>query len=1405
MAASSGDGGSKGKKGGRRHVYRSGATGCGGGGPVQVDKRMEERPCPYCDRVFKQVGRWQDHLQKKHPQEHQEQLEKEKQEKREEQPSSAYPQKTPRQFLHDWCQKNKRPNPKYSPREETGPDDKPRWKCKVALPSTKAPKDDIVRFTQRTYETKEEAMQRAALAALQHVMGGRSMHVILPHAYREEWLDLERQSKERSERQEKNKEVKEGKKEREKRHADRAARQAPQVVVMTEERRKEVEEALKGVRGRQIASIKTSSSQDVPGDAGKLVAEELVALGFRVEDVNLAIAALEDRGAIDLEPAIDWICLHADERHLPRQYAPLGASGAPVRVLHSAEQDEQERLGENPDLYYLVSCGYPVKLAESALESAHGNRRVALSSLYDKLAGIPTGGERGDGVDETWEEECWVLRSVYGEDMEYIPPGLMTIALDCSEDQWEDTGGDTSVQVDVFKPLSGTYPHALPTLALRSPALTPGQRLLLTKYLAEASKKLVGDVMVFALLDQFSQLYFEVKSQEISASSLLSDTANTTRTKAINDQPKQRKTPGNIAGRSSRTHGKGSSQLENDRLLEWHRRLESCPSHAFMRKIRQGLPAYQKREATLELIRDNLVLVLSGETGCGKSTQLPQYILEEAIENGRGSSCNIICTQPRRISAIGLASRVAAERAESVGEVVGYSVRLENRSSPKTRLLYCTTGVLLRRLLNDPSLSGTTHIVVDEVHERSLDSDLLLLLLRDLLVVRPDLKLILMSATANADLFAAYFEKIPRCRGCVAKETIPGFTFPVQDFFLEDIVEAFSYRPTHRSGTFTKGDAQRPRGASERGTKSPASLHGYQESTVESLRAMSFDSIDYELLEHTISFLCTREGPALLGSRQTADLEQGALLVFLPGAAEISRLKTRLASSTSLSNALGSSSKVQIYALHGAMQSSEQQAVFQKQKKGVRKIVIATNVAETSITIDDVTCVIDTGKHKEMTYDAERGVATLKEAWVSKASARQRRGRAGRVCAGVCLKLYTRSKHDSLEEYQEPEIRRVPLESLCLQVKKILGGSIRRHLNLCLSPPANKAVEEALSNLVTAQAIDREGELTPLGQHLSLMPVDVHIGKMLVYGVLLRCLDPILTIAAALSGHWPFLSTLGRDDEDRKARNQLAGASNQSDHLAVVAAYNGWLRCKTSSKKTSKASREFCEAYLLSEQALVAIHKLRHDLASVLADVGFLPRDLLRQLNSNAVDGEGSSRTLLSDFGDVGRIVKAVICAAFYPKLVRVEHPATKYKQTQGGTVAEEASPQSIKFFTRDLGRVFVHPSSVNFSSGRFESGWLVYTNIVQTSKVFVRESSMVPAYAILFFGGAITVKHDEGLVLVDQWAKFRAPARIAVLVRELRAEVDSLLLSKISSPTLELSDSPVVEVLLGLLQNNGF
>ncbi|MCO5549284.1 hypothetical protein L7F22_002752 [Adiantum nelumboides] len=562
------------------------------------------------------------------------------------------------------------------------------------------------------------------------------------------------------------------------------------------------------------------------------------------------------------------------------------------------------------------------------------------------------------------------------------------------------------------------------------------------------------------------------------------------------------------------------SRLLQEKQQAWRDSLEGQK----MMTLRASLPAYKQRETLLTAVANNQVLVVSGETGCGKTTQLPQYILESEIEAGRGGSCNIICTQPRRISAMSVAERVAAERGEPLGESlslqVGYKVRLEGSRGRDTRLLFCTTGILLRRLILDPTLTGVSHVIVDEIHERGMNEDFLLIVLRDILPCRPDLRVILMSATLNAELFSKFFNMAPTCH-------IPGFTHPVKAHFLEDILDLTGHRLTElnqiddygrsKSWKMQKQCHNRKRKTSVNSlvtdALSGANFGACSYSTRFSLSRWDPESLGFNLIQALLCHICSRERP-------------GAVLVFMTGWEEITALKDKLSSHP----LLGDKRKVLILPCHGSMASAEQRLIFEHPPPNVRKIVLATNMAETSITINDVVFVVDCGKAKETSYDALNNTPCLLPSWISKASARQRKGRAGRVQPGEAYHIYPKAVFDAFADYQQPELHRVPLHSLCLQIKSLKLGSIEGFLSKAMQPPEPLSVKNAIHLLKTIGALDDEEELTHLGRHLSAFPVEPTIGKMLVMGSIFGCGEPVLTIAAGLTLRDPFVSPFDKRD-----------------------------------------------------------------------------------------------------------------------------------------------------------------------------------------------------------------------------------------------------------------------------------
>ena len=675
--------------------------------------------------------------------------------------------------------------------------------------------------------------------------------------------------------------------------------------------------------------------------------------------------------------------------------------------------------------------------------------------------------------------------------------------------------------------------------------------------------------------------------------------------------------------------------------------------------------------------------------------------------------------------------------------------------------------------------------------------------------VNKNLRVILMSATANAGLFASYFKEL---NDNVPAPTIsiPGFTYPVTDYYLDDIFEMTGYQ-VGKSSKWAKKSMKLP---SKSDTMEISVDSAYSPETMQSLSFVDETLINTDLVEILVAQVIRGEISHSTGKK---DLSFGSILIFVPGADMIGKLVRILQTSSKISS-LG----VNILALplHGGLPPSQQNKVFDRPPPGTCKIVISTNVAETSITIDDITCVIDSGKAKEVRFDAAKGISRLQEVLISQASCLQRRGRAGRVKPGKCYRLVSKSTWSKMSKDTLPEISRSPLQALVMDTKGIIDGNVFQILLRMLTPPPEEGLKQAVISLERMGAIDpNTQELTALGKHLSRMPCDPRLGKMLIFGALLRCLDPVLTIVAAQAFGKPiFWSSPDNRDAAESAKRQLIEPviSSKSDHIAIILAYNGWRELHSSSGR--RAASLYCSKWYISEQAMDSIQAGRRQYADILTELGFVPSRYssvaCRSDYIPPVLGTGNQSSNKGPFDYVGgvdeysghaRVVKAALASGFYPQLLRVENPAAQFQKVQGGAMETEGSAAKVKFFDRDKGRVFLHPSSLNFSIGKFESGWLVYSDIVQTSKIFVRESTMVPVYSVLLFGGDLTVHHEQGLLKVDDWAAFKAPARIAVLVRELRLEVAQLLERKVVNPAVDLSKSKLIDAMHHLLSTDGF
>ncbi|XP_057466071.1 DExH-box ATP-dependent RNA helicase DExH7, chloroplastic-like isoform X1 [Actinidia eriantha] len=866
-------------------------------------------------------------------------------------------------------------------------------------------------------------------------------------------------------------------------------------------------------------------------------------------------------------------------------------------------------------------------------------------------------------------------------------------------------------------------------------------------------------------------------------------------------------------------------EAESYRLRQELENRNRTKRYKCMLESRAALPIAELKGDILRLLKENNFLVVCGETGSGKTTQVPQYILDDMIEAGQGGYSNIICTQPRRIAAISVAERVADERCESSpgsnNSLVGYQVRLDSARNERTKLLFCTTGILLRKIAGDKNLAGVTHVIVDEVHERSLLGDFLLIVLKNLIEKQSahsnsKLKVILMSATVDSDLFSRYFSHCPVV-------TAQGRTHPVSTYFLEDIYENINYRLASDSPAYLRDDLSTKEKndpvSNHRGKKNlvlsawgdesllsedsinpyyiPSIYQAYSDQTRQNLRRLNEDVIDYDLLEDLVHFI-------------DETYPEGAILVFLPGVSEIHTVLDKLAASYQF----GGQSSEWLLPLHSSIASTDQKKVFLRPPDNIRKVIIATNIAETSITIDDVVYVIDCGKHKENRYNPQKKLSSMVEDWISQANARQRRGRAGRVKPGICFCLYTRNRFEKLmRPFQIPEMLRMPLVELCLQIKLLSLGNIKAILLKALEPPREEAINSAISLLYEVCAIEGDEELTPLGYHLAKLPVDVLIGKMMIYGAIFGCLSPILSVSAFLSYKSPFVYPKDERQNVERAKlalltNKLDGASEadegngQSDHLLMMVAYKKWE--KILRENGVKAAQRFCSLYFLSSSVMYMIRDMRIQFGTLLADIG-----LINLPKNYQIEGKKSEKldSWLSDMSQLfnmyshhSSVVKAILCAGLYPNIAASEDGIVRkalgiLNQSVGSTTKGRPAWYDGKR------EVHIHPSSINSNLKAFQFPFIVFLEKVETNKVFLRDTTIISPYAILLFGGSMSIQHQTGLVTIDDWIKLAAPAQIAVLFKELRLTLHSILKELIRKPQMATSvDNEVVRSIIHLL-----
>ncbi|KAI9008391.1 P-loop containing nucleoside triphosphate hydrolase protein [Gaertneriomyces semiglobifer] len=621
-----------------------------------------------------------------------------------------------------------------------------------------------------------------------------------------------------------------------------------------------------------------------------------------------------------------------------------------------------------------------------------------------------------------------------------------------------------------------------------------------------------------------------------------------------------------------------------------------------LREQREFLPVFSVREELLRVVRENQIIIIVGETGSGKTTQLTQYLHEDGYTRyGR-----IGCTQPRRVAAMSVAKRVSEEMECKLGSKVGYAIRFEDCTSEETVIKYMTDGVLLRECLNTPDLDQYSCIVMDEAHERALYTDVLMGLIKRILTRRRDMKLIVTSATMNAEKFANFF-------GNAALFDIPGRTFPVDIMFSKNPVEDYV----------------------DGAVKQVLAIH---------LSHPPGDILVFMTGQEDIEITCQVVGERL------AQLDDAAPLAILP--------------------------------IYSQLPADLQAKIFERATNSARKVIVATNIAETSLTVDGIMYVVDTGYSKLKVYNPKIGMDALQITPISQANANQRSGRAGRTGAGTCYRLYTESAYrNEMFPNNIPEIQRTNLANVVLLLKSL---GVKNTLEFdFMDPPPQDNILNSMYQLWILGALDNTGELTSLGRKMVEFPLDPSLSKMLLTAEGLHCTEEVLTIVSMLSVPTVFYRPKERAEESDAARERFF--VGESDHLTLLHVYTQW--------KVHGYRDGWCTEHFVHPKAMRKAREVRTQLLDIMK----------------------SQKMTLSSCGSNWDIVRKCICSAYFHQSARLKGIG-EYVNMRNGMPCH------------------LHPTSALYGRG-FTPDYIVYHELVMTSKEFMQCVTAVDAHWLAELG----------------------------------------------------------------------
>ncbi|KAJ5683150.1 hypothetical protein N7462_006315 [Penicillium macrosclerotiorum] len=769
------------------------------------------------------------------------------------------------------------------------------------------------------------------------------------------------------------------------------------------------------------------------------------------------------------------------------------------------------------------------------------------------------------------------------------------------------------------------------------------------------------------------------------------------------------------------------------------------PTVVALRSATSRLPVNEHREQVLNLIKNNTYSLIVGETGSGKSTQVPQLILNDAIEQNCGGECNVLCIQPRRVAARMLAQRVANERKERIGQSVGYMIRFDlQRPAKGGAITYCTTGLALSLLQKSPELLNSfSHIILDEVHVRDIDIDFVMLLVKDHITKclksdTPAPKIVVMSATVDVNLFSSYFKNT--CADGTLEPaphiTIPGRQHHVKSTYLDELLETLSTSFSEQDLSKLLGEPMTAKYLLQHQEKFGETKKDTTGTPASFIEKPSKETISPQTTPRPLPF---DEDPLMPFGLICATIlnivsttENGSVLVFLPGLSHILGVESHLQNfGLPLGFSFADDDQFRILKLHSSL-PEEMAKLSDEIPSGCRRVILATEVAEASLTIPDVKYVIDSGKVHQVIYDSTSGSHRTACCWASQSSSVQRSGRAGRVQEGSYFFLGTKKRYDSLRITKSAEILRSDLQATCLRSRMADSDApITGFLQRAIEPPDNDEVSAAVDSLKQLQALNHKERLTNLGFLMAkLTVISPAFARLVILGVIFRCLDPLLILAALGEEPRLFYQPLNHELRKRVWLHQVSFAGQScSDHVSHINAFKA-VR-KTWREEGMRQAWNYCfehDIYIPAyREAFITASQVLRQL-----------RDA-RAISTRRVEDDGDEEDL--QFGGAKLntnshhmpLVNALLQSCLYPRLAAPGLALNKY------------------FITQNQNRALLFSRSMAMDGKRPPRSLLAYSRKVDfASTLFLKDASRISPLAASLFGKNLASKSSG--VVVDSW-----------------------------------------------------